>query len=126
MSEQQPEARAVCEHFYASHCYRGMSIRLCMTCHEPDWDDLAEQLASAARGSEIAAGEPLVMPPDEPCGTHMDTSPPVAAALDPDPLPAVLDALRLAAADAEYGARAKRFMAALTALGGDEEETSRG
>ena len=41
-------------------------------------------------------------------------------------LPAILDALRMAAADAEYGARAKRFMAALTALGGDEEETSRG
>ena len=37
----QPEAQAVCEHFYASHCYRGMDIRLCMTCHEPDWDDLA-------------------------------------------------------------------------------------
>ena len=44
----QCEARAACEHFYASHCYRGMSIRLCMTCHEPDWDDLAEQLAAAS------------------------------------------------------------------------------
>lgn len=43
----QPEARAVCEHFYASHCYRGMSIRLCMTCGDPDWDDLAGQLRDA-------------------------------------------------------------------------------
>jgi hypothetical protein len=58
MTEHQPEARAVCEHFYASHCYRGMSVRLCMTCHEPDWDDLAGQLLSAGRGSEIAASEP--------------------------------------------------------------------
>lgn len=65
MTEHQPEARAVCEHFYASHCYRGMSVRLCMTCHEPDWDDLAEQLASAARGSEIAASDPLILAPDE-------------------------------------------------------------
>lgn len=65
MTEDQAEARAVCEHFYASHCYRGMSIRLCMMCHEPDWDDLAGQLASAARGSEIAAPEPLVMSADE-------------------------------------------------------------
>lgn len=35
-------------------------------------------------------------------------------------LPAVLDALRVAAADAEYGARAKRFSAALEALGTQE------
>ena len=35
-------------------------------------------------------------------------------------LPAVLDALRIAAADMEYGARAKRFTAALKALGGPE------
>ena len=63
MSEQ-PEARAVCEHFYASHCYRGMSVRLCMTCHEPDWDDLAGQLADAGRGSELAA-DPLILSPDE-------------------------------------------------------------
>jgi hypothetical protein len=54
VTEHQPEARAVCEHFYASHCYRGMSVRLCMTCHEPDWDDLAGQLAEA-RASEITA-----------------------------------------------------------------------
>ena len=64
MTEHQPEARAVCEHFYASHCYRGMSVRLCMTCHEPDWDDLAGQLADAGRGSELAA-DPLILSPDE-------------------------------------------------------------
>ena len=51
----QCEARAACEHFYASHCYRGMSIRLCMTCHEPDWDDLAEQLADAEHVEAAAA-----------------------------------------------------------------------
>ncbi len=55
-TQGDPEARAVCEHFYASHCYRDMSIRLCMTCHEPDWDDLAEQLAGAAT---IAAAVPV-------------------------------------------------------------------
>ncbi len=36
-------------------------------------------------------------------------------------LPAALDALRLAAADAEYGARAKRFTTALKALGGSDD-----
>ncbi len=41
-------------------------------------------------------------------------------------MPAILDALRMAAADAEYGARAKRFTAALVALGGSEEEASHG
>jgi len=64
MTEHRPEAGAVCEHFYASHCYRGMSVRLCMTCHEPDWDDLAGQLADAGRGSELAA-DPLILSPDE-------------------------------------------------------------
>lgn len=59
VSEQEPEARAVCEHFYASYCYRGMSIRLCMTCGEPDWDDLAEQLGGRADP------EPLILPGDE-------------------------------------------------------------
>jgi len=62
---EQPEARAVCEHFYASHCYRGMSVRLCMTCHEPDWDDLAGQLADAGRGSELAADPLIILSPDE-------------------------------------------------------------
>jgi len=79
VTEPQPEARAVCEHFYASHCYRGMSIRLCMTCHEPDWDDLAGQLASAARGSEIAV-----------------PSPPVAAALDREHLGRIAHEVRCA------------------------------
>jgi len=54
----QPEARAVCEHFYASRCYQGMSIRLCMTCHEPDWDDLAEQLGEPEPLMILPAGEP--------------------------------------------------------------------
>jgi len=47
------EPAAVCEHFYASHCYRGMSVRLCMLCHEPDWDDLAGQM-KAERADERA------------------------------------------------------------------------
>lgn len=51
----QAEARAVCDHFYASHCYRGMCVRLCMLCHAPDWDDLERQLA----GAREPAGEPL-------------------------------------------------------------------
>ena len=50
----QPEAQAVCEHFYASHCYRGMEIRLCMPCHEPDWDDLERQLREAAGDIALA------------------------------------------------------------------------
>lgn len=37
-------------------------------------------------------------------------------------LPAILDALRLAAADTGYGSRAKRFTAALEALGGGETQ----
>jgi hypothetical protein len=35
--------------------------------------------------------------------------------------PAVFEALRFAAASAEYGSQAKRYLAALKALGGDEE-----
>jgi len=41
-------------------------------------------------------------------------------------LPAICDALRLAAADSTYGARAKRYKAALVALGCDEKETADG
>ena len=52
-----PEAAAVCEHFYASHCYRGMSIRLCMTCGDPDWDDLAEQLDRKPARDPLARAE---------------------------------------------------------------------
>jgi hypothetical protein len=47
----RPEARAVCEHFFASHCFRGMHIRLCMLCHEPDWDDLEEQIGRKEGGA---------------------------------------------------------------------------
>ncbi len=41
-------------------------------------------------------------------------------------MPAILDALRVAAADTEFGARAKRFGAALEALGGGEEGDGHG
>ena len=41
-------------------------------------------------------------------------------------MPAILDALRLAAADAEYGVRAKRYTAALEALEGGKEEAGHG
>jgi hypothetical protein len=37
------EQAAVCEHHFISHVYRGMSIRLCQFCHQPDWNDLEEQ-----------------------------------------------------------------------------------
>jgi hypothetical protein len=41
-------ARPVCEHYWADHCYDGLSVRLCQLCHEPDWDDQRRQLAAAA------------------------------------------------------------------------------
>jgi hypothetical protein len=50
----QPAAKPVCEHYYASLCYRGMSVRLCQLCHEPDWDDLAEQLGAAQPSLDAA------------------------------------------------------------------------
>jgi len=50
-------AAKTCEHFYASHCYRGMSIRLCMLCHEPDWDDLERQLSGAVGAITLDDGE---------------------------------------------------------------------
>jgi hypothetical protein len=43
----QAEAKAVCDHFFASHIHHGMSVQLCMVCGEPDWDDLRDQLYRA-------------------------------------------------------------------------------
>jgi hypothetical protein len=40
MNENPPANRPVCEHHWASHCFGGLSVRLCMICHEPDWDDV--------------------------------------------------------------------------------------
>jgi hypothetical protein len=72
MSEQQPEAPAdqceakpECEHFYHSLCYRGMSVRICQMCGDPDWDDLAEQLGRKP------APDPLIMPADEFAATRI-------------------------------------------------------
>lgn len=45
MDEARAEAAEVCEHYWAWYCHRGMSIRLCKLCHQPDWDDLALQLS---------------------------------------------------------------------------------
>ena len=97
MTEDQAEARAVCEHFYASHCYRGMSVRLCMTCHEPDWDDLERQLGgvrqpepltrpadefaavkAVARTFGAVAAKPCGCGPDQPCDAHAEKDPPAA------------------------------------------------
>ena len=41
------EAKPACEHYWADHCYGGLSVRLCQFCHEPDWDDLRRQLTEA-------------------------------------------------------------------------------
>ena len=78
-AQRQPEARAVCEHFYASHCYRGMSIRLCMMCHQPDWDDLERQLREAIHvppgavaPCELPGTEPHVPALPEPDTAGMD------------------------------------------------------
>jgi hypothetical protein len=64
MSEQQPEAPAdqceakpECEHFYHSLCYRGMSVRICQMCGDPDWDDLAEQLGRKPAPDPLNQGE---------------------------------------------------------------------
>lgn len=45
----QPAARPECEHYWASHCFSGLSVRLCMLCHEPDWEDVRSQHAEAVR-----------------------------------------------------------------------------
>jgi len=41
-------ARPECEHYWAHHCYDGLSVRLCQLCHEPDWADVRQQQAEAA------------------------------------------------------------------------------
>jgi hypothetical protein len=43
-----PEAKAACEHYWAYHCYDGLSVRLCQLCHEPDWDDVRAEQRKAA------------------------------------------------------------------------------
>ena len=47
--------KPACEHYWADHCYDGLSVRLCQLCHEPDWDDLRRQLAEAAAEREACA-----------------------------------------------------------------------
>lgn len=56
--QTRPEtpAQAVCEHYWATHCYRGMHLKLCMLCHGPDWADLEVQF-SQARAAGSALGE---------------------------------------------------------------------
>ncbi len=53
----QAAAREPCEHYWASHCYGGLSVRLCQLCHEPDWGDLRGQLAEAERKGTLAERE---------------------------------------------------------------------
>ena len=48
-------AKDVCAHYWAYHCFGGLSVRLCHQCHEPDWDDVRAELAKAR--AEGAAAE---------------------------------------------------------------------
>ncbi len=43
VSESQADENK-CQHYFTSHVHQGMSIRLCMFCHEPDWGDFREQV----------------------------------------------------------------------------------
>jgi hypothetical protein len=52
-----PQAKPECEHYWAYHCYGGLSVRLCQTCHEPDWYELRAQLAEAQREGRVAERE---------------------------------------------------------------------
>jgi hypothetical protein len=45
----QPAAKQHCEHYWAFHCFGGLTIRLCQVCHEPDWEDFRGQHAEAVR-----------------------------------------------------------------------------
>ena len=60
----QPAAKPACEHYWASHCYSGLSVRLCQLCHEPDWEDFRGQLAEAERKGELAEWERRVTAAD--------------------------------------------------------------
>ena len=51
MANELPEDRPNCEHYWADHCWDGLSVRLCQLCHEPDWVDMRRQWA------EVAAAE---------------------------------------------------------------------
>jgi hypothetical protein len=53
----QAEARAVCEHNWAYHCYGGLSVRLCQSCHEPDWDSVRAERGEAERKGALAERE---------------------------------------------------------------------
>jgi hypothetical protein len=46
MADQAKKA-AVCDHFFISHHYNGMAVRICQFCQQPDWDDLRAELALA-------------------------------------------------------------------------------
>ena len=48
-------AKDVCAHYWAYHCFAGLSVRLCKQCQEPDWDDVRAELAKAR--AEGAAAE---------------------------------------------------------------------
>lgn len=53
-AEEIPAAKPECEHYWAFHCFGGLSVRLCKLCHEPDWNDVAGQLSEAERKGELA------------------------------------------------------------------------
>lgn len=51
---ERPAAQEVCEHHWAFHCRRGTSVRICMLCHDVDWDELLTE--DSVRSIAKAAG----------------------------------------------------------------------
>ena len=48
-----------CEHYWAYHCFDGLSVRLCQLCHEPDWDSVRADRAEIAAQAAAAERELL-------------------------------------------------------------------
>jgi len=55
----QPAAKPECEHYWASLCFGGLSVRLCQLCHEPDWDDVRRQHAESVRAGILSERQRL-------------------------------------------------------------------
>jgi hypothetical protein len=80
LGDDQPMAKPECDHFYASHCYRGMSVRLCQFCHEPDWDDVARELAAARADAGKSCDAPQIAQDAPGIAAHAGTAPEPSAA----------------------------------------------
>lgn len=48
MSDQAAQ-QPPCEHYWAYLVHDGLSVRLCQLCHEPDWEDLKQEMDKAFR-----------------------------------------------------------------------------